>query len=375
MTTIATTPAYEFRRENDISPRDNKYSSRDHAASTPLLSRILHARLDGGFAMNDYWIWCPSVIRAPDGTFCMFASRWPKSNPFHPAWLLNSEVVLATSAVAEGPYEFQHVVLPARGAEYWDGRATHNPRSIKWRDQYALFYTGMSHPLQDVQPQEILTLDDPRVIVSRASKRVGVALAPSLYGPWRRMDSPILPTQPRTFYSFLTSNASPCLESDGSVFLVFKGRRYERHTHSPMLLGVARANDIAGPYKITGPLSIKTESGGLGGEVEDPFVWRTEGSYEMIAKDMTGCYCGEHHAGIHASSADGLAWTLSSDRKAYSRALQWSDGQTRTMGSVERASLLFENARPTHLVAAIANGPGGFAHADNTWNSVVPLSS
>src|SRR5262249_41603082 len=76
---------------------------------------------NGGFRMDGYWVWCGSVIKGDDGRYHMFASRWPKDITFHPGWMTSSEIVRAVADRPEGPYVFQQVVLPARGAEYWDG--------------------------------------------------------------------------------------------------------------------------------------------------------------------------------------------------------------------------------------------------------------
>lgn len=77
----------------------------------------------------------------------MFASRWRNTLPMHPGWLLESEIVRAESETPEGPYTFQEVVTPARGAEYWDGRTTHNPHIMKCGDTYVLYYIGSTHPV------------------------------------------------------------------------------------------------------------------------------------------------------------------------------------------------------------------------------------
>lgn len=331
------------------------------------------ASAGGGFAMKDHWVWCPSVIRTEDGAYAMFASRWPKAYPFHPGWLIASEVVLATSRTPEGPYEFRDVVLPARGAQYWDGKVTHNPRVVRWRDGYALFYTGMTHPLPDVTPGEPLDCSDYRVIASRASKRVGVAFAKSIYGPWTRLDAPILPTKPGTFYSFLTSNPAPCVTPDGGVTLVFKSRRYEGDVHGRMMLGVARAKDLRGPYSVLGRMEIVGPQGE--GEVEDPFLWHNGEGFELIAKDMTGSLCGEYHAGVHALSRDALDWRLAPEKKAWSRRVRWDDGRVDALGSVERPFLLMdESGVPSHLFAAVADGPGGFQEMSASWNACIPLA-
>lgn len=335
-----------------------------------LSERLLPAPLEGGLRLEGYWVWCGSVIEGEDGRFHMFASRWPKSLPFHPGWLVASEVVRAVSDTPEGPYSFQEVVLPARGAEYWDGCSTHNPHITRQGGQYVLYYMGSTSPLPAAAGGEPLELGDPRVIVARANKRIGIAIADSITGPWKRLEAPIMPTRPGRFDSFLTSNPAPCVHEDGSVLLIYKARRYEGNAHGRMTIGVAGADHYAGPYRVLREGPVFPEHFHL----EDPFVWKTEQGYELIAKDMDGNLCGEKHGGIHACSADGLDWKLMEKPRAYSRTIVWEDGSVRTMGSFERPFLLFRQGRPTHLFAATADGPGGFDRASHTWNMVIPLA-
>lgn len=339
-------------------------------AERSLQDRLLPAPKNGGFRMEGYWVWCGTVVKGEDGRFHMFASRWPKHLPMHPGWLVASEVVRAVSDTPEGPYEFQEVVLPPRGAQYWDGRSTHNPHIIKHGDTYILYYMGSTHPLPDVLPGEDYNLDDPRCIVARANKRIGIATSKSVFGPWERSDETIMPTRPGKFDSFLTSNPAPCVHEDGSVLLIYKARKYEGNVHGGMTIGVAKADHFTGPYKVVkeGPVFPPEFN------LEDPFIWKTSEGYELIAKDMDGNICGEKHAGIHAYSKDGLDWHLFEDPKAYSRDITWNDGTTQRMGNMERPFLLFQDGKPTHLFAATADGPGGFKNATMTWNMVIPIA-
>lgn len=153
---------------------------------------------DGGFRMDGYWVWCGSVIRGEDGKYHMFASRWPKTLPFH-TWMFASEIVRAVADTPTGPFTFEEVVLPTRGAQYWDGRCTHNPFIRKYKDKYILYYMGSTHPFEDVQPGEVVERNDKRCIAGRANKRVGMAVADSVYGPWTRLDRPILETRLHCF--------------------------------------------------------------------------------------------------------------------------------------------------------------------------------
>lgn len=324
---------------------------------------------DNGFHMDDYWIWCPSLIEGPDGKWHLFASRWPKALPFHPGWLVASEVVRAIADKPEGPYTFAEVVLGARGPEYWDGRSIHNPTIRQHKGRYYLYYMGSTHPLDDCGPE--LTTQSAQCIVARSNKRVGVAWADSLEGPWHRCDQPILETQPRSFYSFLTSNPAPLIHEDGRVTMLFKSRQYLGNTHSGMSIGLAKAPTPEGPFTVIGdsPLFSPTRFG----EIEDPFLWYQDDAFHVIAKDMSGELCGDSGAGIFASSKDAEHWKLGTPPIAYKRELAYTDGKTERVGSLERPFLNFQNGQPTHLAAAVSNGTINFTDATRSWIVVLPI--
>ena len=230
-------------------------------------------------------------MKGDDGKYHMFVSRFPKSLPFHPGWMVASEIVHAVSEVPQGPYRFSEVALPARGAQYWDGRSTHNPRILRQNGKYYLIYMGSTHPFAH-PTYEQLTLESPWCTVARANKRVGLAVADSPYGPWKRLDEPILKTKPNTFYSFLTSNPSPIIQEDGSVMMIFKGRHYTNgYLHSAMSLGMAYAPTIEGPYRVLNNDRPIFEVDGQG-EAEDPFLWKDANGYHAIFKDHVAKFTG-----------------------------------------------------------------------------------
>ncbi len=343
----------------------------------PLIDRMLPAPVGGGFQMEGYWVWCGSAIRAEDGRYHLFASRWPKKYPMHPGWLIASEIVRAVSDKPEGPYEFQEVITPARGAEFWDGRSTHNPQIIRWKDKYLLYYVGTTHPFRELRDDETLTLSDCRTIVARSNKRIGVAIADKITGPWRRLDAPVLSTRPRFFDNFLVSNPAPCVSKDGKIHLVYKARSYLKppypdEIHGKMLFGVAVADQPEGPYiqQSDRPLFDFPDV-----QFEDPFIWEDEDGFNMIAKDMHGNVCGEKLGGLFASSQDGIHWEFRKDFLMYSRNVLWDDGVVREMGNLERPFLLFEDGKPTHAFFATSDGKngGGFSNCTKTWNMVIPL--
>ena len=340
-----------------------------------IYSKLGTAPVDGGLEMEDYWVWGSSVIKGDDGRYHMYASRWPKYLKFHPGWMIASEIVHSVSDTPEGPYEFSDVALGARGAQYWDGRSCHNPKIVKYQDEYILYYMGSTHPFEEVTEANAdeLTLSSKWCIAGRWGKRIGVATAKSPYGPWKRLDAPILDVKPNTFYSFLTSNPSPLIKEDGSVVLLFKGRSYEDDgiKHSNMFIGVATALSIGGPYTVMGdePLFSKDKFG----VVEDPHLWSDDDGFHMIAKDMTAEITNSRHGGLLAHSKNGIDWVLDENPLAYTREVSWSDGRTIEQGQLERPFVLVEDGKPTHLFFATMDGPGGFGNGTKTWNMVIPL--
>ena len=185
--------------------------------TSPLAARII-------FEDPDHWVWCPSLTQDDAGRWHLFASRWPKSIPFHPGWLLCSEVIRAEADALDGPYEFREVVLRGRGADWWDGRSVHNPSIRRDGDRWLMFYMGSTHPFKDPKPHEGLVVSDPRVVVARWRERVGVAIAKELCGPWVRPERPILESRPECFDSWITSNPTACRTPNGSWLMVYKAR-------------------------------------------------------------------------------------------------------------------------------------------------------
>ncbi len=330
------------------------------------IDRLMPAPVGGGFAMEDRWVWCGSAVRGGDGRYHMFASRWPRELPFFSGYITHSEVVRAVADTAEGPYEFAETVLPARGEQYWDGRITHNPTIHRLGERYLLWYIGSTYSGPTPQPGDYQDGKHPITGECYSGIRIGVALADAPEGPWERLDRPILEPRPGKWDSSVVTNPAPCILPNGRILLF-----YRSNTPDGLRIGVAAADDPKGPYeRLSDDPVLRFEDGSF---VEDPYVWRTEAGFEMLAKDWTGGITGEKGAGIHAVSEDALTWKISAEPKAYSRRVRWDDGTETVQGCLERPQLLIQDGRPTHLFAATADGPGGFDDATRTWNMVIPL--
>ena len=319
--------------------------------------------------MAGYWVWGGSVVKAEDGRYHMFASRWPDRLSFLPHWLTNSEIVRVSSDTPEGPYHFEEVVLGPCGSGFWDGCMTHNPTIHRCGAMYLLFYVGTtyigSRPTDTRQEHD----NSPLVLQARANQRIGLATAETIHGPWVRRSEPILSPRPGRWDALMTTNPAVCVLDDESVLLIYKSATCQ---NGLLQLGIAHADHYAGPYHRLRDNPILS-FGQAGDHVEDPYIWRSGGRFDMIMKDMNGGICGEKNGGIRATSNNGIDWHICDPPLAYSRTIHWEDGTSTTQGCLERPQLLIQNGQPTHAFFATADGPGAYTRATRTWNMVIPL--
>ena len=343
-------------------------------AQNPIRARMESAPVNSGFRQDDYWVWGSSIIKGDDGKFHMYAERWPKKVAFHPGWMVTADIAHAVSDTAVGPYTFSDVAIGKRSPEYWDGCSQFNPKVFKHGDTYILFYTGSTHPFDDaIKHLEEITVLGKYAVVGRSNKRIGVATSKNPYGPWTRLDHPVLDVKPGTFYSFLTSNPTAVVNDDGSVLMIVKSRGYNATFpyHAEMMLGVAKAPHYLGPYTVV--LDEPVFSRKRFGVVEDPYLWKDASGYHILAKDQHGSIGGISGAGILAHSPDGINWTPDAKPQAYEKVIKWDNGTETVMGQMERVEGVWENGKMTHLSFAVMDGPGGFDKGSNTWNVIIPL--
>jgi len=335
-------------------------------------NRLLPAPRNGGFTMDGYWVWCGSVIRGEDGQYHMFASRWSKFKEVDMAtpYTSYSEVVRAESSTPIGPFEFKEVVLPARGASFWDGRMTHNPTIHKVGNKYLLYYIGSTY---EGEPPTAEEMRHPDFIAKRNERwhsiRIGLAVSESVLGPWQRFVRPVLEPRQDHWDHTLVTNPAPCVLPDGRIFMLYRGIPPCQKTKAR--IGLAIADNYLAEF--TRPFDEPVLRFDGADKFEDPYLWWNGEGFEAIVKDISGTLTNESGSGFYASSSDGVTWMLSDPIKAYSRCIRWDDGTETMQGSFERPQLLLENGVPTHLYAATGDGPGGFENATRTWNMVIPL--
>jgi len=308
-------------------------------------SRIQKPGRDQVFGMEGYFVWGGNAVRGRDGLYHLFVARWPHETTFR-GWLTDSEIVCAVGERPEGPFEFAEELAHLKD-QAWAKHMVHNPTVHKIGDQYCLFYIGThwggDDPNEAKRPENRDAWE--RI---RFNQRIGLATAPDAAGPWTPCPrNPILLPREGKWDCTLTTNPSVCVMPDGKIMLMYKSTRA---SGQPLLLGIARAASVEGPYERIGREPLFEHN------IEDPFVWREHGRFWMICKDMTGAVCGEHKGGILYTSDDGTDWRVADTPHAYSREVEWADGEVEEMHFLERPQLLVEDGKPVCFYSSTGDG-------------------
>ena len=308
---------------------------------------------DGAFRMDDHWVWCGSPVVDGEKVW-LYASAWSKEYPMFEGYILHSSIVQAEADEVEGKYKFVREIFPGRNSGL---QMAHNPAVRYYNNKWYMFFIG-TPALKECD------VNNPEHI-NEAYSRIAIYLAESSApdGPWILRDKPILEARPGKWDGSIVTNPAPCILDDGRVFLY-----YRSNTPQGLRIGLAVAPSVNDGFERYCEEPVLS-----GANVEDPFVWHDGKQFCMVAKDMTGNLTGELHSGAKFVSDDGINWR--SESKAYSRTVSDRRGNVTTFGSLERPQLLFDaNGEPEYLFAAVADGPGGFKKADNTWNVCIKIN-
>ncbi|RAW01125.1 glycosyl hydrolase family 43 [Pseudochryseolinea flava] len=299
---------------------------------------------------KDGYVWCNSPIDGPDGKVHVFYSRWTADRKMG-GWLNGCEIAHAVANSPEEPFEYVETVLAPRGGDAWDATTCHNPHIQKVDDKYCLFYMGNSNGQTN-------------------TKRIGLATATSLAGPWQRPDEPLLqPGDAGAWDDHCTTNPA-FVKRNGKYWLFYKSwntKDYETTTgpiRGNRKYGVAISSTLEGPYiKSAHNPILDFSARGNNEQLEDAFVWCEGKRFKMLARDM-GFY--NHEVGLYLESKDGLKW--SHPEMAYASLKEYVSepeppSHLKRYGRFERPQLLIRNGRPTYLFTAAQGGPYGTSTA------------
>ena len=317
----------------------------------------------------EYYTWGGSPIKGTDGKYHLYYSRWKKEHGFL-AWVTHSEIAHAVADAAGGPYVFNDLVLPARGSKYWDGLTTHNPTIHYFDGKYYLYYMGTTG--------EGEYRKDRLNVVHRNNQRIGVAVAESPYGPWKRFEKPLIDVSSDSLAhdALMVSNPSILRKPDGTYLTVYKavGKKKPGVWGGPVVHLCATSKSPVGPFeKYPDPIFTSADSPF---PAEDPYIWCQEGAYYAIVKDMHGSFTDAGRSLALFCSSDGLDWKPVKQPLVSIPEIHWKDGSLMKLQHLERPQLLIENGEPVMLFLAadtLSKDLGEYAENGHSFNVHIPL--
>lgn len=316
------------------------------------------------------WTWGGSISEDDEGTIHMFAAEFTNDcGVLH--YCSNSRVIHLTAKDPLGPYVHRGVALAPRSPPSWDSGGVsditvHRLASGTW----ALYYTGTNNtwdPTNGTHPNCTRKVDPQTG--DRASRRIGVATAPTPWGPWARRAAPIFGPAEGAWDYRDVSNPTPLIFANGSVLMLYKGRGRIQ------AMGAARASAYDGPFT-----RLQPKAPVLGQAVEDTWAWRqpadAPGGRPEVLHALSHVGNGAHAAGGHAWSLDGVEWHDTTvvhgggGVAAYTGRVSWADGTTSTLARRERPQILLRRAP-----AAVRSGDGPGRDADGAPRPAVICTS
>lgn len=315
---------------------------------------ILPAPKSAAFKMDDYIVWCGTMVQHDDGLYYLLFSRWPKASGFH-SWVICSEVGYAVSKSPLGPFEFKGIALKGSGGDNWDADCIHNPTVIRYKDKYYMYYMGNKGNGEGWN--------------HRNNQRIGVAVADHPAGPWKHSEKPVIDVTIGSYDHLMTSNPTATITSEGEILMIYKAvGEGPLPVGGRVICGVAKAKHPLGPFiKHSKPIMVNPENNW---SVEDPYIWYQEDRYYCLVKDFQGYFTGRGKNTVALfESFDGFEWLPSEYPYAFGLQIKWDDGVVESVLRLERPQILLENGKPIVLMCATTKQDDGL----DAFNVQIPL--
>ncbi len=301
------------------------------------------------FVSDTASIWGGSLAKGNDGKYHMYYSVWPKKIGWE--WVNYSVIAHAVADSPYGPFKHKDITLPDRGPAFWDGSCTHNPTIHKIKGKYYLYYMGNFGDEKIVSTPGVQRINWKH----RNNQRIGVAVADSPNGPWKRFDKPVLGItkgDTTAHDALMTSNPSVCQMADGRILMVYKavGKKYPLPQGGPVVHMVAIADHPTGPFKKF-PEPVFTFEGERF-PAEDPYIWYGDGKYRAIVKRMKHVGDERVFSLVHYDSEDGIKWHQAKYFEISDRTVTWEDGSSHQFDHLERPQVYLEDGKPVALLCA-----------------------
>lgn len=275
-------------------------------------------------AVDNKWsYWDGQIIKASDGKYHMFASRWNESRG-HRGWG-GSAAVHAVSDSLLGPYV---------------------DKGLCWPDDQK----GKGHNVT------ALALPDGRYAIVVSETRPGdVFVSDSLDGPWKRLGSIKVAEGEHSGLGRM-SNVSIMVRPDGDFMIVARSGA----------VWISKQG-ILGPYVVQGPSVYPTVAGLPLRNLEDPVIWHSGGLYHIVVNGWSD------RKAYHITSVDGITgWTLRG--LAYDPRVdfvRYDDGTVNRWDKLERPGVVIEDGHVVAVTLAVLDVPKDEERGDDNHGSKV----
>ena len=276
--------------------------------------------------MKKWNYWDGQIIRAKNGKYHLFASRWDQAAG-HNGWF-NSRAVHAVSDKLAGPYVDTGLCWPDN-----EGGKGHNVTA--------------------------LVLPDGRYAVVVSETRPGdVFVSQSLDGPWDYLGRITVAANQFSGEGRM-SNVSIMVRPDGAFQIVPRS--------GAILIS---KTSILGPYTVQGP-SIYPSAAGMPqhdlGNLEDPVVWFSGGLYHIVVNNWSD------RKAYHLTSISGITnWTYRG--VAYDPSVdfvRYTNGIVNHWNKMERPSVFIENSHVVAVTLAVIDVPKDQENGNDNHGSKV----
>jgi len=273
--------------------------------------------------MKEWCYWDGQIIKASNGKYHMFASRWDQGKG-HDGWWGSS----AAHAVSD------HLIGP-----YVD-------KGLCWPNDHG----GKGHNVT------ALTLPDGRYVVLVSETRPGdVFISKSLDGPWEYQGS--IKVDANGFEArSATSNDSLMVRPDGNYMIV---------PRSGIIM--LSTNGLMGPYKVQGSPVYPQVTGLPLKDLEDPVVWYSGGLYHIVVNGWS------NRKAYHITSPDGIKnWKFRG--LAYDPTtdfVRYTDGTVNHWNKIERPGVVLEDGHVICFTFAVLDVPKDEEKPNDTHGSKV----
>jgi len=296
-------------------------------------------------------LWGASPVVDDAGRVNLLIARWPAQVGWEPGWRKHSEIALYRSEQPEGPFSYQATVVQGDGTG-WDAVGMHNPCVARVGKQIILFHIANSWAggIQQHGPNQ----------------RIGLRLADSLEGPWRKGPNDGLALAPGAWCTESAcgvNNPAFVQAPDGRYLLYFKAMP-GADRRKGVRMGVAVADQMEGPYVIhPEPITANNRT------IEDgtAFLWGDR--ICLITTDNHGII--ERGGGMMWTSQDGIHFAAEPVHAFHPLRLYLPDGVPEGARMhygretiFERPQMLTRNNRPAFLYLPSGTSLDGDAGTD-----------